>query len=193
METSSDRLTPAALDDRLAARAAEGDAEAFGIIYDRYAHRVAALLRSFAACDGDLEDLVHTTFCQVIDGLSSYEPRGQFRSWLFTIALNVARKDARKRRRLVDIQSGELPDTKAVEQADTALQARETRQLAETLLRSLPEHERVVVVLRVWLELSYDEISSLLGIPSGTARRRMHTALGNLRAALERDGRGGCP
>ncbi len=171
-------------DDILAALAARGDAEAFGSIYDRYAVRVASLLRSFAWDQTHLEDLVHDTFCRAMDALPRYEPRGKFRSWLFSIALNVGRKDAKRGARFVEFAPA-AHSTATVDPADVLMLGHERERLAETLLRSLPEHERLVVVLRIWLELGYDEIAGLLEIPPGTARRRMHTALERLRDTLE--------
>jgi RNA polymerase sigma-70 factor (ECF subfamily) len=173
------------LDDALAERAARGESDAFGLIYDRYAKRVASLLRSFAEDRSHLEDLVHDTFCRAMDGLSAYQPRGKFRSWLFSIALNVGRKDARRRARIVDISSAEPLLAPAADRADTPTLARERARLVEALVHSLPQPERLVVVLRIWLELGYDEIASLLEVPSGTARRRMHTALKRLRDCVE--------
>jgi RNA polymerase sigma-70 factor (ECF subfamily) len=175
---------PTDLDDVLAGKAAEGDAEAFGSIYDRYAPKVASLLRSFAWDRTHLEDLVHDTFCRAMDALPRYEPRGKFRSWLFSIALNVGRKDAKRAARFVEL-APKAHSAKGADPADGLALRNEKARLAEALVRSLPEHERLVVVLRIWLELGYDEIAGLLKIPPGTARRRMHTALERLRDSIE--------
>jgi RNA polymerase sigma-70 factor (ECF subfamily) len=174
------------LDDTLAVRAANGDAQSFGALYDRYAVRVASLLRSFAWDPSHLEDLVHDTFCRAMDALPRYETKGKFRSWLFSIALNVGRKDAKRQAKAVPVGSLESYATPADDSADSATLDRERARLAEAMLRSLPERERLVVVMRIWLEMGYEEIGALLGIPSGTARRRMHTALKGLRDAFGR-------
>lgn len=119
-----------------------------------------------------------------MDALPKYEARGKFRSWLFSIALNVGRKDAKRGSRFVDFGPGEHC-VATVDPSDALALGHERERLAEMLLRSLPQHERLVVVLRIWLELGYDEIADLLDIPPGTARRRMHSALGRLRDTLE--------
>jgi RNA polymerase sigma-70 factor (ECF subfamily) len=160
--------------------AAHGDADAFGEIYDRYAVRVARLLQTYAWMGADLEDLVHETFCTVMEALPDYRPLGLFRSWLFKIALNTARKEKRRQRRVVRL-SGRTQDDPHQE---LLTESGEYAQISTRLLRCLDESKRLVVILRIWLELPYEEIAALLSIPSGTARRRMHTALKQMREVL---------
>ena len=166
-----------ASDDRLAVRAAQGDADAFGEIYDRYAVRVARLLQTYAWSGADLEDMVHETFCAVMEALPAYQPRGLFRSWVFKIALNIARKEKRRQRRVIS-----LDDRTLIASPQEAFhESWEREQIGTRLLRCLDESKRLVVILRIWLEMPYDEIASILSIPPGTARRRMHTALKQMR------------
>lgn len=172
-------------DDLLAVKARRGDREAFGHIYDRYSGRVARLLRTYARDNADLEDMVHDTFSKAMDALSSYRSEGVFRSWLFTIALNVGRKEVRRRKKVLSLEDpGSQPDA-SDQGTDIFLEAEDRKALGETLLRSLDESKRLVVILRVWLEFSYDEIAMFLGIPSGTARSRMFTALNEMKRQLD--------
>ncbi len=172
-------------DDLLAVKARRGDKEAFGHIYDRYSGRVARLLRTYARDNADLEDMVHDTFSKAMDALSSYRSEGVFRSWLFTIALNVGRKEVRRRKKALSLQDPDSLLNTSDPGADLLLEAEDRKTLGETLLRSLDESKRLVVILRVWLEFSYDEIAMFLGIPSGTARRRMFTALNEMKRSLD--------
>ncbi|MBN1250381.1 MAG: RNA polymerase sigma factor [Anaerolineae bacterium] len=173
-------------DELLAVRAAQGEGEAFGALYDRYARRVARMLRTFAADDAELEDMVHDTFCKVMDALPSYTPRGAFRAWLFTIALNVGRKSAQRRgssARACEEWMSHLTG----HDSDTGMLPVETRLLARRLVGTLSQPKRLVVLLRLWLDLPYDEIAAILAIPPATARTRMHCALHDLRDLLARD------
>lgn len=176
---------PDRLDELLALRAARGDTEALGALYDRYARRVARLLRTFAADDADLEDLVHDTFCRLMDALPKYQPQGTFRSWLFTIAVNVGRKSGRRRHLSVPLPEEYPMPASHVE--SSGLMPVEARMLARRLLATLSAPKRLVVVLRVWLDLPYDEIATILSISPGTARTRMHSALHDLRVLLAQD------
>ncbi|MCU0610646.1 MAG: RNA polymerase sigma factor [Candidatus Eisenbacteria bacterium] len=170
------------LDELLAIRASQGDTAAFGALYDRYARRVARLLRTYARDQADLEDMVHDTFCRVMDALPSYRSQGAFRSWLFTIALNVGRKAARR-------HDGSVPLTEECPTASSDMESGgllpvEAETLARRLLAALSEPKRLVVVMRIWLDLPYEEIAAILSIPPATARTRMHSALHDLRTLL---------
>jgi DNA-directed RNA polymerase specialized sigma24 family protein len=60
----------------------------------------------------------------------------------------------------------------------------EAKTLARRLLAALSEPKRLVVVMRIWLDLPYEEIAAILSIPPATARTRMHSALHDLRTLL---------
>ena len=114
-----------------------------------------------------------------MQALPAYQPLGLFRSWLFKIALNSARKEKRRQRRVLRFDGQTHADT-----GQPLHEYHEQQWLGTRLLRCLDESKRLVVILRIWLELPYDEIGALLSIPSGTARRRMHTALKQMRELL---------
>ena len=172
-------------DTELALLARDGSAAAFEEIYDRHAPGVARALASFAGADADtLADLVQDVFFKVIEGLAGYVPRRPFPHWLFTIALNTGRNHVRARARELPVDPADLEamtsrEDHATECPDDVLGARLVR-----LVANLPEQLREVVSLRIGSDLSYDEIGEILGIPEGTARSRMHSALERLREQL---------
>lgn len=178
---------PERVDDLLAVRAGAGDAKAFGMLYDRYASRVARLLRGFARDESELEDMVHDTFCRLMVALPSYRPQGAFRSWLFTMAMNVGRRASRRAEASATFGEHTVPSPDS--RASAGLYPVETRMLAHRLLSLLPESKRLVVVMRIWLDLPYEEIGAILGIPPATARTRMYGALRDLRTLLLHDER----
>jgi len=167
-----------------------GSAEAFGALYDRHAAGVGRALASFAGPDRDqLDDLVQDVFVRVATSLHTYVPARPFNHWLYTVALNVGRNHARRRAGrpevvrdpadLVEMAGAAIPAT------DALLPASLMQMVAE-----LPAGLRDVVSLRVGGDLAYADIGELLGIPEGTARRRMHQALSRLkqRTRSEEDG-----
>jgi RNA polymerase sigma-70 factor (ECF subfamily) len=172
-------------DTELALLARDGSAAAFEEIYDRHAPGVARALASFAGADADaLDDLVQDVFFKVIDGLAGYVPRRPFPHWLFTIALNTGRNHVRARARELPVDPADLEamtsrEGRAAECSDDVLGARLLR-----LVATLPEQIREVVSLRIGADLSYGEIGEVLGIPEGTARSRMHSAIESLREQL---------
>jgi len=172
-------------DTDLVAQARSGSGAAFAALYDRHAPGLARTLASFAGPDqATLDDLLQEVFLRVVRSLDTYVPERPFAHWLYTVALNVGRNHARQARRQVATDPGDLADlADRARRADLATAPDPL--LAAALMRqvaALPPGLREVVSLRVGADLSYAEIGGLLGIPEGTARRRMHDALQRLRA-----------
>jgi len=172
-------------DTELALLAQKGDRAAFEAIYDRHAEGVARTLASFAGPDRDLlDDLIQEVFFRVVDGLDSYRPRRPFAHWLYTVALNTGRSYARRSSKVIPVDPIDF-DNREDDRHRVATLADEI--LSTTLIRlvkRLPDRLRDVVSLRIASRLTYDEIADLLDIPAGTARSRMHNAIGILRQQL---------
>jgi RNA polymerase sigma-70 factor (ECF subfamily) len=171
------------LDDaELVEHARRGSAAAFEALYDRHVAGVARALASFAGPDRDLlDDLVQDVFVRVVKGLPSYAPSHPFAKWLFTVALNVGRNQARRQGRIVPLDPARLSHLRD----DPAVEPRELEwALLVQQVARLPVALREVVALRIGSDLSYGEIAALLEIPEGTARRRMHVAVQQLRDSL---------
>lgn len=174
-------------DTELARRAKEGDAPAFEEIYDRHSPGIARALASFAGPDRDLlDDLTQDVFFRVIKGLPSYVPSHPFPHWLYTIALNVGRNHARRRSVVVFFDPNDLDDVSNTRDRITGCSDPTDIIGADLmgLVARLPDLLREVVSLRIGADMSYGEIAELLGIPEGTARSRMHNALGTLRGQM---------
>lgn len=167
----------------LALKAQRGDRTAFAALYDRHAPGIARALASFVGPRRDLiDDLVQDVFLRVIERLSTYEPTRPFEGWLFTVALNVGRNHARIRLRWRETSL----DGARVEAALSGFT--EDDLTVMDLVRSvaeLPPELREVVALRIGSDFSFEQIAELLSIPTGTARRRMHTATQRLRQKMD--------
>jgi RNA polymerase sigma-70 factor (ECF subfamily) len=105
----------------------------------------------------------------------------ELRPWLTTIALNLCRNHARRRRHrtvaLIDVHEATTPTPEA-----STIGRAETEHWA-ALLADLPARYRVPVVLRYVDDLDYDEIAAVLGRPPATVRSQVHRGLALLRAA----------
>jgi len=181
-------------DAELARLANDGDIRAFEEIYDRHASGVGRALASFAGPDEDvLDDLTQEVFLRVINGLPSYVPIRPFAHWLYTIALNVGRNHVRGRRTVVFVDTDEMRNVAAAGNAVKTLPEEIVAKALMRLASRLPEHLLDVVSLRIGSGMPYGEIGEVLGIPEGTARSRMHSAVRILREkiGLETQGQGG--
>jgi RNA polymerase sigma-70 factor (ECF subfamily) len=176
-------------DDALLARYARGDGDALGELFDRH-HRAAYrfLGRLTGADDADLDDLVQATFLEAARAAPRFDGRAAVRTWIFGIAMNVARHYKRgnaRRRRIIDDAADERPSQiPGRERPDEHAATRELLALVAEAVQGLPLPLREVFVACEIEELPGVDVARLLGIPEGTLWRRLHDARKALRAAL---------
>jgi RNA polymerase sigma-70 factor (ECF subfamily) len=179
-------------------RCLAGDREAFGEIVERWQDRIyGAVLRMVR--DTELaRDLAQETFLRAYSKLSSFRGDSAVGTWLYSIALNQVRSEMRKRAALKygspvsldGIRGGDGDDGPRYEPADSAAGAAEravTKEDCALLLAEMGQldaEHREVLVLREFQDLPYDEIASVLEVPVGTVRSRLHRARGELRERL---------
>ena len=174
----------ALLDDKeLAAQAADGDIDAFGGLFERYAREVFRLALSLGHRRAEAEDLMQDTFLAALEGIGRFEGRSSFRTWLTAIAF---RQSSRHRRyhglRAMESFDETSPGASAVARAGGRLDHRID---VHAMLDSLSDEHRAVLVLRELQGLSYDEIATALGIPRGTVESRLFRARTMLRERFE--------
>jgi len=182
---------PAASDEALAARVAQGDPGAFEALYRRYGREVYVLAAHLAGPVRG-EEVVQEVFAALWRHARRYDAgRAPFRAWFMTIARNRVIDELRACRadRLlvlldpVDDLLAEAPDVR-VDVAEHAVQ----RSQADGVVRALgclPPEQRRVLVLAYFGGLSHAEIAEALGWPLGTVKKRLRLGLGKLRAALD--------
>ncbi len=103
--------TPASIaDDALAAKALEGDREAFADLYERYFDRVYDLLIRMIRNPAVASDVAQDTFMKILSGLGTRPPEVSFKAWLYTIARNTAIDRLRRTRRMVPMPAVETEE-----------------------------------------------------------------------------------
>ncbi len=168
--------------------AAEGDADAFEALVRRYQSRIISLTRGYAGNSADAEDLAQEVFVRVFRSLRRFRGESLFRSWLYTIALNVVRSHHSRRGRQKPVwgDSG-ADDTKPFDtpgdspDVEIALVRRDA---IDRALATLPDDLREAVILRDLHGLEYREIADATGAPIGTVESRIFRARQRLRLAL---------
>lgn len=185
-------------DEELLADHLSGRAGAFDALVSRYLDALYAfffrLVRSSAAAD----DLVQETFLQVHVAAGQFDTARTFKPWLFTIAANKARDylRSRGRRQAQSLDAGSTNDesasapaervadgaTSVPEDAVTIEQAERVR----GVIANMPEHLRMILVLGYYQRLPYAEIAEVLGIPVGTVKSRLHSAVSHFAEAWKR-------
>jgi len=174
-------------DQALAAEVARGDAAALRTLYDRHEVHAFNLVLRMTRDRQMAEDVLQETFTRVWLMARTYDPgRGSFRGWLFTIAANLTRDELRRRRH--GVQHVEVEDAEAfastADGPEVELARREdARRIADAVGR-LPEHFREVVILKIYHQLTFNEIAEITGAPVGTLKARLHRAVAALRETL---------
>jgi RNA polymerase sigma-70 factor (ECF subfamily) len=133
----------------------------------------------------DARDLTQAVFLKAYRGLSTYDSRRRFYSWIYRIMLNECLDFLRAHRKLEPLDEGRAASTPTPEER---MQANETGELVQDALMTLSVPSRQVIVLRHFLQLSYGEMSEVLTIPEKTIKSRLFTARRQIAEALRRKG-----
>jgi len=142
------------------------DQHAFSELVRRHQSAVRGLLRQLTRTDAaGADDLAQEAFLKAYKNIRSFRGEAKFSTWLYRIAYNCFREEARKRKELVGIDETQLEAEQDPQTVDPALK----HDLAQAL-RLLPLHERTAVVLCCQNGLSHDEASRVLEIPLGTVK-----------------------
>ena len=172
-------------------RAAQaGDLEARDQL-GRSCHRVAYLFAlQLTGQRDDAQELAQDAMLRFFGSLARFDADRPLRPWLLRIVRNLARDRARRLRvrRVEPLEPADdgliIDPVDLCPSPEEAVSREEMQQRLWTAVRSLPPKYREVVALRDYLDLSYDEIATVLRIPRGTVMSRLHRARSRLREEL---------
>ncbi|HET6349956.1 MAG TPA: sigma-70 family RNA polymerase sigma factor [Candidatus Krumholzibacteria bacterium] len=181
-------------DIQLVARCRAGDERAFRALLEKYERAVFSICLRMVRNRDEAADLAQEAFIKVFGSLDKYNPAYAFSSWLFKITSNLCIDHLRKRRittfamdEPVEGEKGEYtrqyvaPDLPP----DETFSRDEKMRRLEEGIAALPEHYRIMLVLRHQEDMSYEEIAESLSIPLGTVKARIHRAREMLKSILE--------
>jgi RNA polymerase sigma-70 factor (ECF subfamily) len=174
-------------DDALVAGLAAGDRDAASAFVRRFQRRVYGLARTIVADDRAAEDIAQEAFVRAWKHAGAYDPRrGSVVGWLLTITRNLAIDAVRVRRPVafdpVALLGLETPSGDR-DLAELAVLSDDTMRLRSALAK-LPEDQRRAIAMAGLLGYTAREVGEIEGIPLGTAKTRIRTALIRLRAVL---------
>lgn len=135
--------------------------------------------------DGDVAELVQNTFVRCLDAAERFEGRSSFRTFLFAIAHNLLREHYRAKvrdRRNEDLGEFSIEDLGAG--PSTILQAKREQQVLLRALRRIPMKDQVILELYYWEKLTAGQIAEIMDVPEDTARSRIRSGKGRLKAAI---------
>jgi RNA polymerase sigma-70 factor (ECF subfamily) len=165
----------------------DGEERAFGILVDRYDSRLLSFVYRTVGDRQRAEDLVQETFVRVYRHIHRFDQSKKFSTWIYTIAGNLAKNELRNRSRnplvlFQTIRKNWEADHRPLEWEDPSLRPddlfrkRHLREKVEEAVAELPDHHRVVFVLRELEGKSYEEIADITGCNLGTVKSRLNRA-----------------
>ena len=156
------------------ARCLRGDSAAFEAIVRRYERVLFAVARRMLGNYEDALDATQNAFIGAYRGLDTFDPPRRFFSWIYRIAVNECLNARRARR-----PDAPLPDeVEAPSETGpfAGVEQSERSGAIDAALVRLSEDHRLVVVLRHFADLSYGEISDVIGVPEKTVKSRLFEA-----------------
>ena len=160
-----------------------GDRRAFSELVKRHQRSVLRLSLRFVKDMGAAEDVTQEAFIKAYEKLNYFEGRATFKSWLFQIAVNTARNKIRESKRdTVDIDDVQLA---VGAEAEKTLVHSAVANILNTEVEKLPFKQKTALVLRVYEDLSFNEIADIMECPYDTAKANYRHALLKLRQTFE--------
>jgi len=148
--------------------------------------------------DTDAEDIAQQVFIRVWNSAGRYTPTAKFTTWLFKIARNLVFNELRRRKRhpSTPLDAGgdnefelQVPDPAATSPAASMLDG-ELQEAIQLAIDSLPEAQRMAIILRRYEEMSYEEIAEVLDLSVPAVKSTLFRARADLRERLQKYLRG---
>lgn len=162
-------------------RFAQGDPEAFELLFREFQGRVYAWIVRMIRDPATAEDLTVETFWRIYRARERFDPQADFGAWAYRIAINLALSHLRRRPLETEL-TGNEPQAAST---DAAWQ-NETNTHIRRAFQRLPPKLQVVAAMALIEERSHQEIAQALGIAPGTVKSRLFRAVRILRKQLER-------
>lgn len=161
-----------------------GNRDAFIGLVERYQRPVYNAAFWVLRRPDDAADVTQTVFLRVLERLDEYDPRYRFFSWIYRIAVNEALDVLRRNGREEPLDDDiDIPDVPGGDPESILARAQESAHLRRCLLR-LSTNDRIVLTLRHFSDLSYDEIAQVLDLDGKTIKSRIFDARKRLRALI---------
>lgn len=172
-------------DEQLMLRVGTGSDAAFEELYRRYARRLQGFF--FRQLGGDEEaaaDATHDTFLRLFEARDRYVEGRDFATWLFTIAYNLCRNRYRTNAYAADYLATLDAEPISTENTEIEMDRETLKSALANVLDNLPPPLRLLFSLRYEEELSVPQIASVLDIPQGTVKSRLHKTMQIIRQRL---------
>lgn len=158
----------------------------FRMLMGKYQERLYWHIRGLVRNHQDADDVLQDTFVKVFRNLEGFEGKAQLYTWMYRIATNESLTFLKKKQRNQTLELGEMQQRSLL--ADAYLSPGDAEALLAGAMRALPEKQLLVFQLRYFEELTYQEISELLGTSVGALKASFHHAVKKIESHLDKVG-----
>ena len=174
------------------AAVAKGDEAAFAKLVEKHQRAVLGTIAKMTNQSPDTEDIAQQVFIRLWKSAKRYQPRAKFTTFLFTITrnlvFNATRKKSRRKEHSLDEQEDEwhqtIEDQNTQSRPDKSIAQAELREMIDQAISSLPEKQRLAVVLRRYEKMPYEEIADVLELSVSAVKSQLFRARAALRESL---------
>ncbi len=190
-DSTPNPLEANAIDFTLMERIGAGDHQAFRELVERHQNAVIGTVAKMLGNASESEDIAQQVFLRIWRNAKRYRPDAKFTTYLFTITRNLVFNESRRKSRKKEVSSEEreensncLVEASPDRQPDAELLQAELQQAIDAAIASLPETQRMAVVLRRYEQLSYEEIAETLELSVSAVKSLLFRARTTLRESL---------
>lgn len=177
----------------LMAQIAKGDEQAFGTLVAKHQHAVIGTVGKMTNHSADTEDIAQQVFLRIWKAAPRYKPTAKFTTFLFTITRNLVfnetRRKSRRKEHSLEEQEEDwhslVSDQTPSARPDLSLEQQELRQIIDQAIASLPDKQRLAVILRRYEQMPYEEIAGVLELSVSAVKSQLFRARTALREALQ--------
>ncbi len=178
------------IDKSILQRCKKNDKNAFAELFKFYQNYLFKICFSYVHNEQEALDLMQEIFIKLYKNIDKYDERYPFHPWIRRITVNTCINEKRKRSPILvplstDDESMNIEDQLAAEQdIEQEVESHDMARIIKEHIDCLQEKQRMVIILRYYEDLSYEEIAELLHMPLGTVKTNLYRAKNALKDRL---------
>jgi RNA polymerase sigma-70 factor (ECF subfamily) len=179
-------------DQELMSMVLKKNTRAFRMLYSRYETRIYNFILRYTGNKEIAQDLLQEAFTRMWFAAHSFNhDSGNFKGWLYTIALNISRNEMSKKRyayhycEISEIPYQDEPASPRSEEPDAEMEQADLKNAIAKALGKLSPLLREIIILKHYQQLKFSEIAEMTQTPEGTLKARFHRAVAQLKELLD--------
>lgn len=161
----------------------QGDLEKFGLLYDKYIKKIYDFIYYKTTHKETAEDLTSQTFFKALDKIGGFDSsKGTFQAWLYQIARNTVIDFYRTKKKEANIE--DIWDLAGNDDLERDVDTKEKLAKVEKYIAKLKSEQREIIIMRVWQDMSYQEIAATMGKSEASCKMMFSRAMAVLRKEM---------